>query len=106
LVDIETDADRMIRERIESLKANQEMRLKQESELITLEFENWYICLSSEQMDKAVPPSAVSKSGSSTQKLILKNYFIENIWPEKRAELYGSKQATLNTNENRNQPEV
>jgi predicted transcriptional regulator len=106
LVDIETDADRIIRERIESLKAIQEMRLKQESELITLEFENWYICLSSVQRDEASPPSAVSKSGSSTQKLILKNYFIENIWPEKRAELYGSKQAILNPNENRNQPEV
>lgn len=90
LVDIETDTDRLIRERIESLKAKQEDRQRQESELATLEFENWYTCLSQEQMDQAAPPTPASKSGSFMQKIILKNYFIESVWPVKRASLYGT----------------
>jgi hypothetical protein len=90
LIDIETDTDRLVKERIERLKAMQEDRLRQENELVGLEFENWYSCLTKSQMDNAAPPTPASKSGSSTQKIILKNYFLENVWPEKRTLVYGS----------------
>jgi hypothetical protein len=91
LIDIETDTDRAVRERIERLKAMKDQRQQQEGELIALEFENWHTCLTNIEMDLAVPPTPAAKSGSSTQKLLLKNYYLENVWPEKRAEIYGSK---------------
>jgi hypothetical protein len=88
LMDIETEADYAIRERIERLKAIQDARLKQETELVNLEYETWYATLTIQQMDAAAPPTLASKSGSSMQKIILKNYFLENVWPEKRALIF------------------
>jgi hypothetical protein len=87
LIDVETETDRVIRERIERLKARQEERLRQENELLSLEFENWYSGLGPKEMDEAAPPNPASKSGSSTQKIILKSYFLEKLWPELRATL-------------------
>jgi hypothetical protein len=88
LSDIETDTDRFIRERLERLKRKREERLKQEMELLEMEFEEWFDCLSSEQIEKIAPASPIMKTGSPTQKIILKNYFIENLWPEKKQTLF------------------
>ena len=86
LIDIETDVDRLIRERIERLKTKREDRIKQQTELIELEFENWMAEIKTTGQDQLVKPTALMKSGSIGQKMTLKNHFIEQIWPEKAKE--------------------
>jgi hypothetical protein len=95
LADIETDTDRLIRERIERLKTKRDERLNQENELFELEFEDWSICLSNDQIEKIVPTSAVMKSGSPTQKIMLKNYFKDTIWPAKKDILYSTTSVSI-----------
>jgi hypothetical protein len=88
LIDIETDTDRAIRQRIERLKAIKEDRMKQENELLGLEYENWFINLTLDQMNEIAPPTTALKAGSSTQKILIKNYFAENIWPQIRTKIF------------------
>jgi hypothetical protein len=83
LIDIETDVDRLIRERIERLKTKREDRIKQQTELIELEFENWLAEIKTTGQDQLAKPTALMKSGSISQKMTLKNHFIEQVWPEK-----------------------
>jgi hypothetical protein len=88
LIDIETDTDRLIRERLERLKVMKEERLKQKQELLELEFENWLEEIDLDQIEKIAPTTAMMKQGSVAQKMTLKNYFIESVWVQKAGNLF------------------
>jgi hypothetical protein len=88
LIDIETDTDRLIRERLERLRAIKEERLKQRQELLELEFENWLEEIDLDQVEKIAPATSMMKQGSVAQKMTLKNYFVENVWNQKTGNLF------------------
>ena len=87
LIDIETETDRLIRERLERLKAKREERLKQQTELMELEFESWMEEIQPKGWNEIAPPTNLMKTGSLSQRMTLKSYFTENIWPIKATEL-------------------
>ena len=87
LIDIETETDRLIRERLERLKAKREERLKQQTELMELEFESWMEEIQPKGWNEIAPPTNLMKTGSLSQRMTLKSYFTENIWPVKASEL-------------------
>lgn len=47
-----------------------------------IEFEEWMSSLNSERKEKIAPTSPGLKPGGPAHKAMLKNYFIESVWPE------------------------
>ncbi len=82
LIGVETETDRLIREQLERIKKQREDRLEKENELRELEFETWVELLDENERDQLVPPNGILKAGSQSQKIMLKNHFIEMVWPK------------------------
>jgi hypothetical protein len=87
LIDIETDTDRIVRERLEELVQKRQERHNRQNQLLELEFETWIDGLQQQARDSLAPPTPLMKSGSVAQTMTLKNHFIEQIWPELAADL-------------------
>jgi predicted transcriptional regulator len=45
------------------------------------EFENWSAKLGDDEKSKFVPPTKMAELGSTSHKILLKNHFTQNIWP-------------------------
>ena len=74
---------RQMRLYLEAKEREQKIREELEFRLQTLDFNDWISTLTSEEISRMVPPSNFAKIGSQGHNVQLKQYFRENVWPER-----------------------
>ena len=62
-----------------------------ESRIEAIEFDEWVASLSTEERVRFVPPTDFAKPGSPGHNVQLKQYFRENVWPERRENISKSQ---------------
>lgn len=75
---------RQMRIYLEAKERERKTREELESRLEIVEFDEWVTILSAEDRSRFVPPTDFAKPGSQGHNVQLKQYFRENVWPEKR----------------------
>jgi hypothetical protein len=60
--------------------------------LETIEFEEWLENLSLEQRAQLVPPKEFAKPGGTAHNYQMREYFREQVWPERREKALGNNQ--------------
>lgn len=75
---------RQMRLYMEAKEREQKVRLELENRLEAVEFEEWATDLPSDDKTRFVPPSDFAKPGSPGHNAQLREYFRENVWPERK----------------------
>jgi hypothetical protein len=75
---------RQMRLYLEAKKREQQARSEMETELETMEFNEWVAKLSTEERLQFVPESDFSKLGSQSHNMQLKQHFRESVWLERK----------------------
>ena len=87
LDDIETPADRCLREYVRRKEEMEVQRGELEKKALDFGFTSWLEGLEAEERDRLVPPNNIMSSGSSSQTIMLKNHFENQIWPTKKEQI-------------------
>ncbi len=90
LLDIETPEEAHLKQLLERQQSKREAKLKLEQELAAGEFETWIGELTQSDRDNFAPPNSASPAGSIQQRMLLKAYFVEHIWPSRLNDLFKS----------------
>jgi hypothetical protein len=76
---------------LEAKEREQKARAELESRLETVEFDQWAADLTLEEKTTLVPATDFAKPGSQGHNVQLKQYFRENVWPERREKVLRGK---------------
>jgi len=82
---------RQMRLYLEAKEREQKIREDLESRLETVEFDEWTAALTFEERTRLVPVTDFAKPGSQGHNAQLKEYFRENVWPERRERVLRGK---------------
>ena len=83
-VNYEPPETRQMRLYLEAKEREQKTREELECRLQVVEFDEWASGLTAEERGCLVPPQEFAKPGSQGHNAQLKEYFLENIWPDRR----------------------
>ena len=72
---------------VEAKERERKVREELDARLEAVEFDSWAAGLSSEEKKRIVPPSDFAKPGSQGHNVQLKQYFRENVWPNRREKI-------------------
>ena len=89
LPDVKTEEDALIEAFIAKKMEQRKKRKELEKQAFDLEFEEWIETVDKSRKDEIAPPTAVLTSGSEAQAMMLKNWFKENLWPDRKREILG-----------------
>lgn len=78
---------RQMRLYLEAKEREQKIRIDLESRLESVAFDEWTIGLTVEERIRLVPATDFAKPGSQGHNVQLKQYFRENIWPERKEQV-------------------
>ena len=87
LDDIETPADRCLREYVRRKEEMEVQRGELEKKALDFGFTSWLEGLEAEERDRLVPPNNIMSSGSSSQTIMLKNHFETQLWPMRKEQI-------------------
>jgi predicted transcriptional regulator len=85
LDDIEPTEELLARKFIQEMETSKAEKVAVLQKAEELAFDDWHSNLNISDMDKLVPPNNVVSSGSETQRVMLKKYFSEQLWPKMKA---------------------
>ncbi len=88
---IETPDERLVRLFVEKQKEAKSRREDVERAAQEFECEAWIESLTEEMKLTLVPETALLKKGTAAHLAMMKNHFIENVWPQRRTEILEMK---------------
>ncbi len=84
---IETPDERLMRLFIEQQKEAKARRIDVERAAQDVACETWLETLTLEMKLTLIPETSILKAGSAPHTAMLKNHFVENVWPQRRAKI-------------------
>jgi hypothetical protein len=87
LSDIKSEEDEILEAFLKRKEEAKKRRLELEKRALDMEFSDWLESLSEAQRDEYAPPTSIVESGSENQNRLLKQWYSDNIWPEKKKEI-------------------
>ncbi len=87
LSDIKSEEDEILEAFLKRKEEAKKRRLELEKRALDMEFSDWLEGLTSAQRDQYAPPTTIVESGSENQNRLLKQWYSDNIWPDKKNEI-------------------